>query len=77
VLTNFGPTHLVLPRETSTIEVTHSLRRMVEIAEKWVVLMINEINLSLRLPLRFPIRAIILDDLPKLLAGGLPVTPIT
>ncbi len=36
----------------------------------------NETNLSLRLPLRFPIRVRILDGLPKLLAGGVPITPI-
>jgi integrase len=35
-----------------------------------------ETNLSLRFPLQFPIRVRILDDLPKLLAGGLPITPI-
>lgn len=35
-----------------------------------------ETNLSLRLPLQFPIRVRILNDLPKLLAGGLPITPI-
>jgi integrase len=35
-----------------------------------------ETNLSLRFPLQFPIRVRILDGLPKLLAGGLPITPI-
>ncbi len=35
-----------------------------------------ETKLSLRLPLQLPIRVRILDDLPKLLAGGLPITPI-
>jgi hypothetical protein len=34
------------------------------------------LHLSLSLPLRFPIRVRTLDGVPKLLAGGIPVTPI-
>src|ERR1051326_399391 len=45
-------------------------------AEKWAVLMDIETNLSLRVPLQLPIRVRLLDGLPKLLAGGLPMTPI-
>jgi integrase len=49
---------------------------VVKIAEKWAVLMNIETNLSLRLPLQLPVRVRILDGLPKLLAGGLPITPV-
>jgi integrase len=34
------------------------------------------LNLSLRVPLRLPVRVRILHDLPKIIAGGIPVTPI-
>ncbi len=34
------------------------------------------LHLSLSLPLRFPIRVRTLDGVPKLLAGGIPITPI-
>jgi integrase len=44
--------------------------------KRWVVMVDSETNLSLRFPLQFPVRVRILDGLPKLLAGGLPVTPI-
>lgn len=35
-----------------------------------------ETNLSLRFPVQLPIRTRVVDDLPILLAGGLPITPI-
>src|SRR5260370_2412579 len=76
MLTNFCPTCFVHPFDKSTIEATHSLRYIEKTAEKWAVLMDIETNLSLRFPLQFPIRVRILDDLPKLLAGGLPITTI-
>ena len=33
------------------------------------------LNLSLSTPLRFPVRIRMLDSVPKILAGGVPVTP--
>ena len=34
------------------------------------------LNLSLSTPLRFPVRIRVLDGVPKILAGGIPVTPL-
>ncbi len=34
------------------------------------------LNLSLSTPLRFPVRIRVLDGVPKILAGGIPVAPL-
>src|SRR5712692_2945998 len=47
-----------------------------KVAERQATSMEIGLNLSLSTPLRFPVRVRMLDNVPKILAGGVPVIPV-